>query len=107
LLDLDKPESVPKFDIFPIPEPNIFERRRNISGATLTNTIIDWFPFTMTTKTSDGSIGSVTGLMVDLLDMIRQVNMLSFDEKSPNKLTYKLLDVKIYSELTNGGSRIH
>ncbi len=53
--------------------PNLFERRKDLSGIVLKNCVLGWEPISFVIKNTDGSLNT-TGLLVNLLTNLQQVN---------------------------------
>ena len=51
-----------------VPEPQIYERRKNLTGVTLRNTVIEWNPLVLLAKDSEP-----TGFMGEIYDLLKQV----------------------------------
>ncbi len=56
-----------------IPTPELFERRKNLSGVTLRNSMMAWEPVYFSIKSSDGTAVHHDGLMNDIILMITEV----------------------------------
>ena len=55
-------------------KPELLERRKNLSGVTLVNSIMPWSPYCIIDNTtSDGNPVNPTGLLIDLFNMLQEV----------------------------------
>ncbi len=56
-----------------VPEPQIYERRRNLTGVTLINGLLNWYPITDFERAGNGTLVNVRGLMPGAFRLLQQV----------------------------------
>ena len=59
---------------FLVPQPNIFERRKDLSGVTLKNSILPWQPAMIIKKHVNGKI-ILDGFMFSIFNILQGVSM--------------------------------
>ncbi len=56
-----------------VSQPNVFERRQDLSGVTLRNCVLPWAPISYLIDNPDGTL-STTGLFMNVLTNLQQVH---------------------------------
>ncbi len=70
-------------DTMEIAQPNVFERRRDLSGVTLRNCVLQWAPVSYVFDKEGHDLVETNGLFMNLLDMLRAVMRFRVESQRP------------------------
>ena len=59
-----------------VTQPQMFERRKDLSGVTIINTLLPWTPICIMHETEDGTLYDASGLFLGVYKLLAEVVIL-------------------------------